>query len=80
MSESQTPPTGDDQTTYVICVVALDRTASTKKTYKNFYMGVKGSREQAAEMQNQIARHGFMNDGERIFPDSIESINLKEKE
>ena len=77
MSESQTPMDGE-QTTYVICVVALDKTASTKKTYKNFYMGVKGNRDQAVLMQNQIARSGFMADSERVFPDSIESINLKE--
>ena len=63
--------------TYVICVVALDRSTLPKRTFKNYYMGVAGSREQASMMQDQIAKTGFKSEGVRVFPDDIESINLK---
>lgn len=80
MTKSSTDQQATEQTTFVICVVALDRMKLPKKTYKPFYMAVKGSREQAVLMQNQIAKVGFKAGDERIFPDDIESINLKVKE
>lgn len=50
-----------------------------KRIYKPFYMAVKGNRDQATSMQNKIAKVGFKTDSVRVFPDDIESINLKEK-
>ena len=65
---------------YVICVVALDRKLLPKRVYKNFYMGIKGDREDAVLVQDRIRCVGFKAEGERIFPDDIESINLKKKD
>ncbi len=65
---------------YVICIVALDRKVLPKRVYKNYYLGVRGSRKQAVLVQNTISRVGFRAEGERVFPDDIESINLKRKD
>lgn len=63
--------------TYVICVVALDRSKLPKRKYKNYYLGVKGTRPQASMMQDEIAKKGFKTGDMRVFADDIESINLK---
>ena len=70
----------EEQDTYVICVVALDRSKLPKRTYKNYYMGVKGTRKQATMMQDEIARKGFKTGDVRVFSDDIESISLKTKD
>lgn len=69
-----------EEAVYVICVVALDRKVLPKRVYKNFYVGIQGEREQAVAMQDKIRCVGFKAEGERIFPDDIESINLKRKD
>lgn len=75
---SEAPEVVED--VYVICVVALDRKVLPKRVYKNFYVGMNCSREQAVVMQDRIRCVGFKAEGERIFPDDIESINLKKKD
>ncbi len=72
MSEEQ-----EQVETYVICVVALDRSQLPKRKYENYYMGVKGTRSQASMMQDEIAKKGFKTGDVRVFSDDIESINLK---
>ncbi len=80
MSESKIDRIDEDQNTYVICVVAVDRTRFRTKKYMNFYLAVKGNREQAVLMQDHIAKVGFTTDGIRVFNDDIESITLKKKD
>lgn len=70
----------EQEETYVICVVALDRSKLPKRTYKNYYMGVKGTRKQAVMMQDEISKIGFKAEGVRVFADDIESVNLKTKD
>ena len=65
---------------YIICVVALVREVLPKRVYDNCYVSIKGSRQDAVDLQNQISRVGFTIKGNRIFPDDIESINLKKKD
>jgi len=77
MSEALEPIEED---VYVICVVALVREALPKRVYDNFYLGVQGSREDAVVMQNTISKVGFKTGDHRVFPDDIESINLKKKD
>ncbi len=67
----------EDTTTYVLCVVAVKLTP--KKEHKNFYLGIKG-RDRADLELKRIASKGFVADGERYFPDQIESLTLKVKE
>ncbi len=73
-------PEAVEDEVYVICVVALDREVLPKRVYNNCYMSVKGSREEAVKLQDRISRVGFKINGNRIFPDDIESINLKKKD
>ena len=73
-------PEAVEEEVYVICVVALCRELLPKRVYANFYVGVKGSRQDAVELQNTISRKGFKTGDHRIFPDDIESINLKKKD
>lgn len=46
--------------------------------YQNFYIGVKGDKEQAEQMKKVISRKGFQVGGERFFSDSIKSLVIKE--
>ena len=69
-----------EEEVYVICVVALCRELLPKRVYDNCYVSVKGSRQDAVDLQNKISRNGFFIKGNRIFPDDIESINLKKKD
>ena len=60
---------------WTLCVVVL---ANKKpREYKNFYLGISGSEEEAQAMQSHIAKKGFKAEGERFFPDQIETLNLK---
>lgn len=71
----QDKPTVEDTTTYVICVVALVST-TPKRIYQNFYYGVRG-KTPAEDLMRLIRRKGFITEGERFFPDQIESLTLK---
>lgn len=67
-----------ESSVWVVCVVAKIQSSPNK--YKSFYLGVEGDKPEAAAMQNVIAKRGFKHEGNRIFPDAIESITLKQRE
>lgn len=63
---------------FVVCVVAAVSSAPNK-VFKNFYLAA-SDREVAEVMTRAISSKGFKAEGERIFPDQIESIVIKERE
>ena len=68
----------EDQTTYVLCVVAV--IYNPDRQHKAFYLGVKG-KGPALQRQQIVATKGFVANENgvkiRIFPDMIESLTLK---
>lgn len=61
---------------WVICVVVLFN--KDPREYKTFYLGVKGTEEDAKASQFLIAKTGFEAEGRRFFPDEIETLTIKE--
>ena len=57
---------------WTLCVVCKEG-----KEYKTFYLTVNGTQEQAGEMKSYLVRKGFTVEGNRYFPDNIESITIK---
>jgi len=69
-------PTHNEASTWIVCVVVLK--TKRPRTYKNFYLGVSGSREDAEILQERIAKKGFRSGEDRYFPDQIETLSLKQ--
>ena len=61
---------------WTICVVCID-VLSKKREYKNFFLGFRGSEDEANDMRGGIAGLGFKGESQRYFPDQIESVTLK---
>lgn len=61
---------------WLVCVVVLEK--KKPRTYANFYLGVKGDRDTAVVMQNEIAKRGFKAGDRRYWPDEIETLTLKQ--
>jgi hypothetical protein len=57
---------------WTLCVVCLEG-----KEYKTYYVTVDGTEEQANAMKAYVIRKGFKAEGNRYFPDNIESVTLK---
>ncbi len=75
MSTQDTPK---EANTWILCVVVLEQKKPRK--YKNFFLAISGTEQEATLMQRQVAKKGFKAEGRRFFPDEIETLNLKEGE
>ena len=60
----------------MIVVVVLQSKEPNK--YSEYYLGCKGSEEDAKTMRDTIAGKGFVAEGRRYFPDEIETVTYKE--
>ena len=63
---------------WLISVVVL--VSNSPREFKSFYMGVEGTEEEAASWKENIAKTGFIQGGDRFFPDQIETITYREQE
>ncbi len=57
---------------WTLCVVCKEG-----KEYKNFYVSIDGTEEEANKMKDFIVRKGFKAGDNRYFPDNIETITIK---
>lgn len=60
---------------HILCIVALEN--KSPREYKNYYLAIRGTKEEAQLMQTAIAKNGFKSDERRFFPDEIESLTIK---
>ncbi len=63
---------------WTLCVVA--QIGKKPNRFKTFYLGINGTREEAEEYQNIVAKRGFKSEEKRFFADQIESVSIKETE
>lgn len=64
------------ETIWMIIVVVLK--SKKPNEYGEYYLGCKGSEEDAQMMRNTVAGKGFVAEGRRFFPDEIETVTYKE--